>query len=68
MGLALFLARCQQYASHITRKFEHFTRDQDSLLIGYIAEYNPGSPGRCGNKLYQRLVENVSVVCMVDNY
>ncbi|KAJ7911038.1 hypothetical protein B0H13DRAFT_2272119 [Mycena leptocephala] len=35
-----------------------FTREDDALLIKYIAKYNPGVKGRSGNKIYQLLVQN----------
>ncbi|EDR11090.1 uncharacterized protein LACBIDRAFT_324598 [Laccaria bicolor S238N-H82] len=36
-----------------------FTDDDDQLLVKYLATYSPGTAGRCGNKLYTDLVENV---------
>ncbi|KAJ6579498.1 hypothetical protein DFH09DRAFT_329962 [Mycena vulgaris] len=35
-----------------------FTTDDDTLLVKYLAKYNPGVQGRSGNKIYQILVEN----------
>ncbi|CAK5276328.1 unnamed protein product [Mycena citricolor] len=35
-----------------------FTEKEDSLLMKYIATYSPSLAGRCGNKLFQTLVEN----------
>jgi hypothetical protein len=37
-----------------------FTESDDEHLVKYIAKYNPERSGRNGNKLYQKLVENVS--------
>ncbi|KAG1837876.1 hypothetical protein C8R48DRAFT_743080 [Suillus tomentosus] len=36
-----------------------FTSDEDTLLMKYIATYNPTKQNRSGNVLYKRLVENV---------
>lgn len=35
-----------------------YTQEEDTFLAKYIATYNPGKPGRSGNALYKRLVEN----------
>ncbi|KAJ7712032.1 hypothetical protein B0H16DRAFT_584037 [Mycena metata] len=35
-----------------------FTTKDDQLLAKYLAKYNPGLPGRSGNKIYQVLAEN----------
>lgn len=37
-----------------------YTSDEDTLLMKYIATYNPTKQNRSGNVLYKRLVENVS--------
>ncbi len=42
-----------------------FTKDDDALLMKYIATYNPQPKGRLGTKLYERLVENVCAVLPV---
>ncbi|KAF5380097.1 hypothetical protein D9615_006123 [Tricholomella constricta] len=36
-----------------------FTSDEDTLLVKYIARYNPGLKGRAGNILYERLCDDV---------
>jgi hypothetical protein len=38
-----------------------FTKEDDRNLAAYIAVNNPRRKNRLGNKLYQRLVENVSI-------
>ncbi|KAJ7075368.1 hypothetical protein B0H15DRAFT_866940 [Mycena belliarum] len=35
-----------------------FSRDDDTLLVKYLAKYNPGVKGRSGNKIYQLLVQD----------
>ncbi|KAF7330977.1 Myb-DNA-bind-2 domain-containing protein [Mycena venus] len=35
-----------------------FTRDDDALLVKYLAKYNPGIQGRSGNKIYKLLCDN----------
>ncbi|KAG5724836.1 hypothetical protein E4T56_gene12612 [Termitomyces sp. T112] len=35
-----------------------FTNDEDSLLVKYIATYNPSNKGRSGNTLYQTLCKD----------
>jgi len=37
-----------------------FTADEDTLLMKYIATYNPAKKYRCGNALYKRLEANAS--------
>jgi hypothetical protein len=37
-----------------------FTADEDTLLMKYIATYNPAKKYRCGNVLYKRLEANAS--------
>lgn len=36
-----------------------FTKDHDNYLVKYLATYLPTAGGRRGQKIYQRLVENV---------
>lgn len=36
-----------------------FSRDDETLLMKYIATYNPAKSGRSGNLLYKQLIENV---------
>jgi len=36
-----------------------FTKEDDALLMKYIATYHPQLKGRQGMKLYEKLVENV---------
>ncbi|KAF7331501.1 Myb-DNA-bind-2 domain-containing protein [Mycena kentingensis (nom. inval.)] len=37
-----------------------FTPDEDTLLMKYLAKYNPGVQGRKGNTVYKTLVENAA--------
>ncbi|KAF8067650.1 hypothetical protein FPV67DRAFT_1144408 [Lyophyllum atratum] len=35
-----------------------YTRDEDTLLVKYIAKYNPTGKGRAGNTLYRKLCDD----------
>ena len=41
-----------------------FTKDDDLLLMKYIARYNPDKSGRQGNALYQKLEANVCITSL----
>ena len=44
-----------------SRPRQEFTRDEDRLLVKYLAKYTPTGAGRRGNRVFSTLEENVGV-------
>ena len=48
------------FEAHQFTRSTPFTDEENQHLVKYLATYTPGTVGRCGNKLYKDLVDNVS--------